>query len=105
LNRSALIGRGLEKVLILPLMIAPVSVGGIWKLMFNPQFGVLNHILGLGSTFDWLSAFTTHGRNDMTGLHNDPARFTEDMLAGFLDANADYVVGVPGEWSEPRPPT
>jgi dihydroxyacetone kinase len=41
----------------------------------------------------------------MTRLHNDPARFTEDMLAGFLNANADYVVGVPGGWSEPRPPT
>lgn len=32
----------------------------------------------------------------MTKLFNDPARFTEDMLAGFLDANARYVVGVPG---------
>ncbi len=32
----------------------------------------------------------------MTRLHNDPATFTEDMLVGFLDANADYVVGVPG---------
>ncbi|BBY63734.1 dihydroxyacetone kinase family protein [Mycolicibacterium helvum] len=32
----------------------------------------------------------------MTRLFNDPATFTEDMLAGFLDANADYVVGVPG---------
>lgn len=32
----------------------------------------------------------------MTRLHNDPASFTEDMLVGFLDANADYVVGVPG---------
>ena len=32
----------------------------------------------------------------MTKLYNDPARFTEDMLAGFLDANASYVVGVPG---------
>ncbi|ORB31208.1 D-erythrulose 4-kinase [Mycolicibacterium parafortuitum] len=32
----------------------------------------------------------------MTKLYNDPARFTEDMLAGFLDANARYVVGVPG---------
>ena len=32
----------------------------------------------------------------MTKLFNDPARFTEDMLAGFLDANAKYVVGVPG---------
>ena len=32
----------------------------------------------------------------MTKLFNDPARFTEDMLVGFLDANARYVIGVPG---------
>ena len=32
----------------------------------------------------------------MTKLFNDPARFTEDMLVGFLDANARCVVGVPG---------
>jgi dihydroxyacetone kinase len=32
----------------------------------------------------------------MTKLFNDPAMFTEDMLAGVLDANAPYVVGVPG---------
>lgn len=32
----------------------------------------------------------------MTRLFNDPATFTEDMLAGFLDANAHYVAGVPG---------
>lgn len=56
LNRSSLIGKIFERVLILPLMIAPVIAGVIWKLMFNPQFGVLNHILGLGSTFDWLSS-------------------------------------------------
>ncbi|MBF6175974.1 carbohydrate ABC transporter permease [Nocardia blacklockiae] len=55
LNRSSLIGRIFEKVLILPLMIAPVIAGVIWKLMFNPQFGILNHVFGLGSTFDWLS--------------------------------------------------
>jgi multiple sugar transport system permease protein len=55
LNRSSLVGRVFERVLILPLMIAPVIAGVLWKLMFNPQFGVLNHVLGLGSTFDWLS--------------------------------------------------
>jgi multiple sugar transport system permease protein len=55
LNRSSMVGKVFEKVLILPLMIAPVIAAVIWKLMFNPQFGVLNHILGLGSTFDWLS--------------------------------------------------
>ena len=55
LNRSSIMGRVFERVLILPLMIAPVIAGVTWGLMFNPQFGVLNHVLGLGSTFDWLS--------------------------------------------------
>jgi dihydroxyacetone kinase len=32
----------------------------------------------------------------VTKLFNDPARFTEDMLVGFLDANSRYVAGVPG---------
>ena len=32
----------------------------------------------------------------MTKLYNDPAQFTEDMLTGFLDANARYVTAVPG---------
>jgi multiple sugar transport system permease protein len=58
LNRSSTIGRLFERVLIVPLMIAPVIAGVIWKLMFNPQFGILNHVLGLGSTFDWLSGTT-----------------------------------------------
>ncbi len=54
LNRASRVGSVFEKVLILPLMIAPVIAGTVWKLMFNPQFGVLNHIFHLGS-FDWLS--------------------------------------------------
>jgi multiple sugar transport system permease protein len=58
LNRSSFVGKIFERVLILPLMIAPVIAGVIWKLMFNPQFGILNHILGLGSTFNWLSTDT-----------------------------------------------
>ncbi len=32
----------------------------------------------------------------MTRLYDDPANFTEDMLVGFLDANAGYVLGVSG---------
>jgi multiple sugar transport system permease protein len=52
LNRSSIVGKIFEKVLILPLMIAPVIAAVVWKLMFNPQFGVLNHVLGLGSTFE-----------------------------------------------------
>jgi multiple sugar transport system permease protein len=58
LNRSSIVGKIFEKVLILPLMIAPVIAGVIWGLMFNPQFGVLNYVLGLGSTFNWLSTDT-----------------------------------------------
>jgi multiple sugar transport system permease protein len=58
LNRSSILGRAFERVLILPLMIAPVIAGVTWSLMFNPQFGVLNHVLGLGSTFDWLGRNT-----------------------------------------------
>ena len=57
LNRASRLGSVFEKVLILPLMIAPVIAATVWKLMFNPQFGVLNHVFGLG-TFDWLSKDT-----------------------------------------------
>ena len=32
----------------------------------------------------------------MTRLYDDPARFAEDLLEGFLDAHGDRVVGVPG---------
>lgn len=32
----------------------------------------------------------------MTYLVNDPSTFMEDALAGFLDANRSYVIGVPG---------
>ncbi len=32
----------------------------------------------------------------MTRLFDDPANFMDDMLVGFLDANAGYVAGVPG---------
>lgn len=32
----------------------------------------------------------------MTKLFNDPAKFSDDMLVGFLDAFSDWVVGVPG---------
>jgi multiple sugar transport system permease protein len=51
LNRSSAVGRVLEKVLILPLMIAPVIAAIIWKLMLQPSVGVVNYLLkpfGLG---------------------------------------------------------
>ncbi|MGW0699309.1 carbohydrate ABC transporter permease [Streptomyces sp. NPDC002867] len=51
LHRSTLVGRVLEKILILPLMIAPVIAAIMWKLMLQPSVGVVNHLLkpfGLG---------------------------------------------------------
>ncbi len=54
LNRSTIIGRIFEKVLILPLMIAPAIAATVWKFMFDADFGVLNHIFGLDN-FNWLS--------------------------------------------------
>jgi multiple sugar transport system permease protein len=58
LYRASFVGKIFERVLILPLMIAPVIAGVIWGLMFNPQFGVLNYMFGLGSGFDWLGRGT-----------------------------------------------
>lgn len=51
LNRSSLLGRVLERSLILPLMIAPVIGTIMWSLMLHPAVGVVNHLLrpvGLG---------------------------------------------------------
>jgi multiple sugar transport system permease protein len=51
LARSTLLGRALERLLIMPLMIAPVIAAIIWRLMMLPTVGVLNYLLspfGLG---------------------------------------------------------
>ncbi|MCX4677263.1 sugar ABC transporter permease [Streptomyces sp. NBC_01433] len=51
LHRASRVGRVLEKILILPLMIAPVIAAIMWKLMLQPSVGVINHLLepvGLG---------------------------------------------------------
>src|SRR4051812_12761840 len=34
--------------------------------------------------------------SEMTKLYDDPAKFSEDLLAGFLDVYADRVLGVEG---------
>ncbi len=51
LARSGLVSRVLEKLLILPLMIAPVLAGIMWRLMMLPSVGILSYVLapfGLG---------------------------------------------------------
>ncbi len=41
-------GRGiLRTIYILPVMATPVSIALIWEMMFHPQLGVLNYLLGL----------------------------------------------------------
>ncbi len=40
----------------------------------------------------------------MTRVYDDPARFAEDMLEGFLDAHGDHAVGVPGGVVRARTP-
>ena len=40
-------GRGLVRTgMLLPILIPPVAIGNIWRLMYNPQFGVINAMLG-----------------------------------------------------------
>jgi multiple sugar transport system permease protein len=45
LARSSTVSRMLERLLIVPLMIAPVIAAIIWRLMMLPTVGVLNYLL------------------------------------------------------------
>src|SRR5215213_3147954 len=45
LARSSTLSRFLERLLIVPLMIAPVIAAIIWRLMMLPTVGVLNYLL------------------------------------------------------------
>lgn len=50
-------GSGLITTLILtPMMLSPVVVGLFWKLIFNPNYGIFNYLLGYppGRGPDWL---------------------------------------------------
>lgn len=43
-------GRGLVRTsMLLPILIPPVAIGSIWRLMYNPDFGIINAIFtGIG---------------------------------------------------------
>lgn len=48
-------GRGLiTTLLVLPMTMSPVIVGLMWKLFYDPNWGVFNFLLGLGR-IDWIS--------------------------------------------------
>ena len=44
----------LTTLLLLPMMLSPVVVGLFWKLIYDPSWGILNYVLGLGKTA-WLT--------------------------------------------------
>lgn len=50
-------GRGVIRALFLiPMVVAPVVAGGVWRMMLDPLYGLTNHLLGfvgLGP-YDWL---------------------------------------------------
>ncbi|MEP7240822.1 MAG: sugar ABC transporter permease [Devosia sp.] len=48
-------GKGLlTTLLMLPMMLSPVVVGLFWKLIYDPSWGILNYLLGLGP-IAWLT--------------------------------------------------
>lgn len=50
LNRITL-GRGIFlSLLILPMMMAPLVTGLVWRLMLNPEYGPINQLLGIQGT-------------------------------------------------------
>jgi len=54
LNRK-IPGKGLiTTLLLLPMMLSPVVVGLFWKLIYDPSWGILNYVLGLGPV-GWLT--------------------------------------------------
>jgi multiple sugar transport system permease protein len=59
LLRDRFRGSGFVTTLVLiPMMISPVVVGLFWKLIFNPNYGIFNYLLGfgIGQGPDWLSS-------------------------------------------------
>jgi len=48
-------GKGfVTTLLILPMTMSPVIVGLMWRLFYNPNWGMFNYLLGLGK-IDWIS--------------------------------------------------
>lgn len=50
-------GRGLVRALfIIPMVVAPVVAGGVWRMMLDPLWGLVNYWLGLVGLgpYDWL---------------------------------------------------
>jgi multiple sugar transport system permease protein len=61
LRRATLFNNIMSIALMLPLMIAPAIAALMWKLMTNPDFGILSYLVGLVGLHDfkWASAPST----------------------------------------------
>jgi multiple sugar transport system permease protein len=54
LNRSFPLKGLVTTLLLVPMMLSMAVVGLFWKLLYDPNWGIINYALGLGK-FDWLS--------------------------------------------------
>jgi len=54
LNRDIPFKGLITTLLLLPMMLSMAVVGLFWKLLYDPSFGIINHVLGIGN-FEWLS--------------------------------------------------
>ncbi|MEX1180410.1 MAG: sugar ABC transporter permease [Cucumibacter sp.] len=54
LNRPFPLKGLVTTLLLLPMMLSPAVVGLFWKLLYDPSWGPINYVLGLGK-FEWLS--------------------------------------------------
>jgi len=52
-------GRGIMRALfIIPMVVAPVVAGGVWRMILDPLWGIANYLLGLVGIgpFDWFGS-------------------------------------------------
>lgn len=54
LNRKFPLKGLVTTLLLLPMMLSMAVVGLFWKLLYDPSWGIINYILGLGN-FEWVS--------------------------------------------------
>lgn len=61
LNTETILAKVFRPLLLLPLMVAPILATLMWKLMMNPDWGVLNYFLSFVGQreFPWISAERT----------------------------------------------
>jgi multiple sugar transport system permease protein len=56
-NRDNLVTQALKAIFVLPILVPPIVIGTVWRLMYNPDIGVINQALRALNlpTQSWLS--------------------------------------------------